>query len=545
MRFSLLKRIEKIVIIALVCMTALSVVLLCMWLVSEKSMKESQVNISRDNQVTSAADTSLYSGTPSYLPDKYTLNQDVSDLSFRKENGGDMTVSQMRGKVLVLNFWTSWCPYCRKELEGAAEIKAMLSRYTDVEYLLVDKLEASRETKEQAQAYLKENNIPFNTVFDENSTVYAKLGLKVVPTTLVIDGQGVLRAWHAGEGMNSGVLQAMIDYTLEGGSSGVLNFIENQLTNKAGGIRTNYVQEKGSQLDYTDVLSESQGLLMEYALLAENRELFEKSYNYLKAEMLKDPLAAWVVTNKGPSRVNSALDDLRIYRVLSKADELWGGYAAKLSRYEKMLRRYNTNNQRLINQYDFKYRKKSDKLKLCFADFEALKALSARNPGWEKVYGNALSTVEKGYISDAFPLHYPEYDYSKKQYSHEDINMAEEMVTLLHLAKLGKLRPETLAWLKKSVEGEGVFAKYKPDGTVAERHRYESTAIYGLIGMTARLAGDMGLANKAFTKMEAMRVFDSAKQTNGAFGNLDGTGIYSFDQCIALLTYGKFEESDD
>lgn len=543
MRFSLLKRIEKIVVIALVCMTALSIVLLWMWLVSEKSMKESQVNISRDNQITSAADTSFYNGT-NYLPDKYTLNQDVSDLSFKNENGRNVTVAQMRGKVLVLNFWTSWCPYCRKELEGAAEMKAMLSRYTDVEYLLVDKLEPSRETKEQAQAYLKENNIPFNTVFDENSAVYVKLGLKVVPTTLVIDRQGVLRAWHAGEGMDSGVLQAMIDYTLEGGSSGVLNFIENQLTNKAGGIRTNYVQEKGSQLKYTDVLSESQGLLMEYALLAKNRELFERSYNYLSTEMQKDPLAAWVVTDKGPSRVNSALDDLRIYRVLSKADELWGGYDGKLSSYEKMLRRYNTNNQRLINQYDFKYRKKSDKLKLCFADFEALKALSTRHPSWEKVYDNALSTVEKGYISDAFPLHYPEYDYSKKEYAHEDINMAEEMVTLLHLAKLGKLRPETLAWLKNSVEGEGVFAKYKTDGTVAAGHRYESTAIYGLIGMTAGLAGDTELANKAFTKMEAMRVFDSAKQTNGAFGNPDGTGIYSFDQCIALLTYGKFEESD-
>ena len=76
-------------------------------------------------------------------------------------------------------------------------------------------------------------------------------------------------------------------------------------------------------------------------------------------------------------------------------------------------------------------------------------------------------------------------------------------------------------------------------------YKYESTAIYGLVSMIAQTLGDETLANKALARMEDMRVFDSDNKINGAFGNADGTGIYSFDQCIALLTYSRFEESDE
>ena len=41
--------------------------------------------------------------------------------------------------------------------------------------------------------------------------------------------------------------------------------------------------------------------------------------------------------------------------------------------------------------------------------------------------------------------------------------------------------------------------------------------------------------------MEKMRINNSTSEFNGAFGNPDGTGIYSFDQCMALLTYGSLD----
>ncbi|HEY5583984.1 MAG TPA: glycosyl hydrolase family 8 [Ruminiclostridium sp.] len=544
MNFSSLRKIEKVITVALVLMIVVSIVVITVWWMSlHNSSGEKQVNVESSAQGIKTVETDLAQKLD-LLPDKYTLNQSLPDLTFVKENGDKLTLASMRGKIVVLEFWASWCPHCKKELEQASQLRSMLAEYSDVEYWLVDKLDTPKETKEQALSYLVENKIPFSTVFDEDLKAYKQLGIKIVPTTLIIDKQGVLRAWNAGEGLNAGALKAKLDYVKNGGCYGVRQFITRELTNDDGGVRTNYLKEEDTALKSTDVLSETQGLIMQYAVSIKDKKLFDNSFKYITNKMQKDPLTAWVVTEKGAARVNSALDDLRIYRALAKADTTWGGYSDKLDNYEKALLHYNTQNGNLVNEYDFKYRKKSNQLKLCFADFEALKLLANKSSQWEKVYQNSISIVEKGYISDKFPMYYAVYDYSKKTYKQDALNMAEGMVTLLHLASMNRLQPKTVDWLRTAVEGEGIFARYTTDGSVALGYRYESTAIYGLVSMIAKAIGDETLANKALARMEDMRVFDSENQVNGAFGNVDGTGIYSFDQCIALLTYSKFEESD-
>lgn len=531
-----LRKAEKIVKIALIVMLVVSISLISAWLFSG-SRKGGQESSGTSGQQKEASEDTGLADTMELLPDKCTLNYNLSTLSFTDKIGRKVNLSELKGKTVVLSFWASWCPYCNKELEQWPEIKKQLSQYSDVEYILVNKLDNSKETKAQALNYLEKNQVPFKSVFDENLEAYNQLGMKVIPTTLVIDSQGILRAWHAGKGMDSRLLKSMLDYVIKGREYGTLNFIQKEMVNGNGGVRTNYLPEKASGLKYTDVLSESQGLLMEYAVNTSNRSLFEKSLKYINRYMRKEPLTAWVVTEKGPSAVNSALDDLRIFRALYKAENLWGGYTDILKSYEGALYRYNTQSKNFINQYDFKYRKKAESIKLCFADFEAMEELAAIDRRWEKVYTNSLAIVDNGYIGDGFPLYYPEYSYSKKAYKKEDINMAEGMVTLLHLSKIGRLKPQTLNWLKNAVEGEGIYARYKSDGTVADGYRYESTAIYGLVSMIANAAGDKALANRAQARMETMRIFDSDSKVDGAFGNPDGSGIYSFDQCIALLSY--------
>ncbi len=533
----LLRKFERVVKIALIVMLIVSAGLISAWLLSANKKEEPDVSLGGVAEQNEVSSNTRLADKLDLLPDKCTLNMDLSNLTFSGENGEKIALSGLRGKTVILNFWASWCPYCNSELEQWRDIRERLSQYSNVEMLLVNKLDNNKETKAQALDYLKKNQIPFENVYDEGLKVYDQLGLKVIPTTLVIDGQGLLRAWHAGKDMKPELLKSMVDYAVHGSAYETFNFLDKEMINRDGGVRTNYLPEKVSDLRYTDVLSESQGLLMEYAVNTENKSLFEKSFNYVNKNMHDNPLAAWVVTDKGPAKVNSTLDDLRIFRALYNAEKLWGGYADTIRNYERALYRYNTYKQNLINQYDFKYRKKSDSLKLCFADFEAMQYLAELNPRWKEIYTNSLAIVRDGYIGDGFPVYYPEYVIAGKTYKKEDINMAEGMVTLLHLAKIGQLKPQTLEWLKTAVEGEGIYARYRADGTVVDGYNYQSTAIYGLVGMIAEAAGDKELANRAQARMETMRVFDSGNKVNGAFGNPDGTGIYSFDQCIALLSY--------
>ena len=532
-----LNKLEKIVKILLFVMSAVSICLITAWLISRNKANEYLDTQTASEKTQLSADTQLASKME-LLPANCTLNTDLSNLSFTKENGEKLTLSELKGKTVVLSFWASWCPYCNKVLEQYEDIEKILSEFPGVELLLVNKLDNNKETRTSALEYLRNKQIPFDNVFDENMTVYKQLGLKVIPTTFVIDKQGILRAWHAGRELPLTALKSMIDYGITGGASGTLRFIENELTNEQGGIESNYINEENSNLKKTDVLSESQGLILEYAVNSSNKSLFEKSINYVNNVMRKDPLASWLVNQKkGPVRVNSAVDDLRIFRALYNADKLWGGYSEIIKNYESALYKYNTHNKNLINSYDFKYRKKSHNLKLCFADFEAMEMLAEIDNRWLEVKQNSLIIVNNGYIGDHFPMYRTEYDYRKKSYKNDDLNMAEGMVTLLHLSKIGQIKPETLKWLKEAVEGEGIFARYTTDGTVVDGYRYESTAIYGLVSMIASNAGDSDLANRAMARMESMRIFDFDSKLNGAFGNTDGTGIYSFDQCIGLLSY--------
>ena len=88
-----------------------------------------------------------------------------------------MTLKSLRGKVVVLTFWASYCPHCQKELKQAAGFEEVLSRHGNTEYYLVDKLDGQKETKENALDYLKDNGISLTTLFDQNAAVYRQLGI--------------------------------------------------------------------------------------------------------------------------------------------------------------------------------------------------------------------------------------------------------------------------------------------------------------------------------------------------------------------------------
>ena len=70
---------------------------------------------------------------------------------------------------------------------------------------------------------------------------------------------------------------------------------------------------------------------------------------------------------------------------------------------------------------------------------------------------------------------------------------------------------------------------------------YESTGIYALTAMIGMECNNSEMVTLSIARMNEFRIFDSANRYNGAFGNADGSGIYSFDQCMALKAYALLE----
>lgn len=480
----------------------------------------------------------------SNYPDNIVLNKSLEDITIYDDQDKPVTLREFKGKNVLLIFWASWCKYCKEELSGLKDYQRIAGQNGDTIIILVNKLDGEKETKQQAMDYLKDNNIPYKTYFDKDLKVYKELGVKIVPTTLGLNGNGILKFCSPGMITESNKLEAYMDYLRNGASYATSRFIAKSLTNAEGGVRVNYKDKEGTESPSgSDVLSESQGIMMEYALLKKDKALFDRSFGFVKEYMLsRTKLASWVIAKGEPSDSNSLVDDLRIYKNLCKANELWGGYGDLVKGWEGNLYRYNTKNQRLVDNYDFKNKAKANRLTLCFADMESLKLLSDRVRNYQPVYNNALEVVSGGYLGDDFPFYYSWYNYKTKDYEDTELNMAEAVYTILNLAAIGEQKSATINWLRDKVADGGIKARYTTQGEVVKGYNYESTAIYAIVAMIGQKIGDEKMASDALARMELLRVNDTSSIFNGSFGTNNGEDIYSFDQCMALLAYGWSKE---
>ena len=541
MKTSSRKRIEKLCIIGIIIALLVFAVCAKMLLREQKNGKDNALGTGVDADDNAEKEDTL-ADEIIYYPSQIQINETIPELTFYDEDGVEIKISDFRGKNVILLFWTSWCKYCKEEFQNMQEYSKLLEGYDDVEFILLNKLDGEKETKEQALTFLKENNIPFTTYFDEDLTIFNSLGIKIVPTMLGIDSEGVLKLCNPGNIGTADNLATMIQYVRNGGATETEKFITNELTVE-GGVHTNYLEIDRESPAGFDVLSESQGIMMEYAVLKKDKVLFDRFLDYVLQNMLmSNSLAGWMVTKEeGAAETNALVDDLRIFKAVYQANEHWGGYDELVKRWGENILEYNISNRQLVDYYDSKTNKKAKRITLCFLDLEAIELLNNVKNSNHDLYEQSYQLVEGGFINNEFPLYYSWYNYKKMEYVTDNLNMAEAMNTLLNLARVGELKDETIIWLENSLENGGIKARYTTAGGIVEGYNYESTAIYALVAMIGDEIGNTKLVTKAVARMELMRVNDSSLKWNGAFTAAEGKDIFSFDQCMALLAYGYLE----
>jgi peroxiredoxin len=109
------------------------------------------------------------------------------DFSGTTLSGTQLRFSAYRGKVVVLNFWGSWCPPCRSE---ASTLALVANQYQGVSFLGVD----VRDTTVSAEAFMRSHGIKYPSVSDSDDTITLDFSsvvpIAATPTTLVIDRTG-------------------------------------------------------------------------------------------------------------------------------------------------------------------------------------------------------------------------------------------------------------------------------------------------------------------------------------------------------------------
>lgn len=108
--------------------------------------------------------------------------------------GGDnVSLGQLKGRVVMLNFWASWCGPCRQEMPL---LDQMHKRYSALGFTLVG-VNVDANSKD-AEEWLSKTPVSFPVLFDRESKVSAMYDVKAMPSTVFIDRKGNVRYLHKG-----------------------------------------------------------------------------------------------------------------------------------------------------------------------------------------------------------------------------------------------------------------------------------------------------------------------------------------------------------
>ena len=136
----------------------------------------------------------------------------ASDFTVYDTNGKEKKLSDFVGKPIVVNFWATWCGYCVKELPDFEKIYQQYGN--DVSFLMVDLADGSRETKKDAEKFIKTYSYTFPVYFDLDFSASEAYSIRSIPMTLILDKEGNLVETHYGT-MDGSDLKFYLDSMLE------------------------------------------------------------------------------------------------------------------------------------------------------------------------------------------------------------------------------------------------------------------------------------------------------------------------------------------
>ena len=134
------------------------------------------------------------------------------DFSLDLLGGGRVTLSELRGKVVILNLWASWCPPCRAEMPALQRIYES-NRLRGLEVLAVNT--TFQDSEAGAAEFAREFGLSFPVLLDRSGEVSRTYLLRALPTTFFIDRGGVIREVVLGGPMSETKIRTAVEELLQ------------------------------------------------------------------------------------------------------------------------------------------------------------------------------------------------------------------------------------------------------------------------------------------------------------------------------------------
>lgn len=122
-----------------------------------------------------------------------TISGPAPDFTLKSNSGKNIRLSDLRGQVVMINFWASWCGPCRQEMPILDDL---YKRYSKLGFTLIGVNVEQDSSK--ANAYLKDIPVSFPILYDTANQTSKLYNVNAMPTTVMVDRNGNMRFIHHG-----------------------------------------------------------------------------------------------------------------------------------------------------------------------------------------------------------------------------------------------------------------------------------------------------------------------------------------------------------
>ena len=110
---------------------------------------------------------------------------DPIEITLKDPNGQQVSLSDFRGKIVFINFWTTWCLACVIEMPSMEKLH---QKFKDKDFVML--AVNLQESASKIKQFYKEYKLTFTTLLDSTGDVGAGLGIRSIPTTFILDKKG-------------------------------------------------------------------------------------------------------------------------------------------------------------------------------------------------------------------------------------------------------------------------------------------------------------------------------------------------------------------
>ena len=134
------------------------------------------------------------------------------DINLKTPQGEEFTLSELRGKAVLVNLWATWCPPCRAEMPA---IQRMYQEYNDQGFIVLGVNMTYQDDPFAVTPFVEEYGLTFPILLDETGETGAAYQVRSLPSSYFINREGIITEVVIGGPMSEALLRTRIEEALK------------------------------------------------------------------------------------------------------------------------------------------------------------------------------------------------------------------------------------------------------------------------------------------------------------------------------------------